>query len=100
MTLSIDSLGGSYSSYANLITAARANPRSTEVQKEFLTIFYKELLKQTFKAPDLSIHDDKEEENNLLSSFSSDAMIDQLAQEMASRAALGTGSLPVAAGGR
>ena len=102
MTIAIDSLSGSYSSYANLMKAAGSNSRSPEVQKEFLTIFYKELLKQTFKAPDLSFDTDqeKEEKNPFLSSVGSDAMIDQLAQEMASRAALGTGVLPGAEGGR
>lgn len=97
MTLSIDPLSGRNGSYANLVMAAGASSRSTAVQKEFLTIFYKELLKQAFKAPDLSIGD--KDENNFVSSFGSDAMIEQLAQEMARRA-VAAEPVPGTEGGR
>jgi hypothetical protein len=54
---------------------------STEAKEEFLTIFYKELLRQVFKAPDLSIGG--EEENRVMNFFGSDLMVEQLARQLA-----------------
>jgi len=70
----------------NQILPAASNDASAKIKDEFLTIFYKELLKQAFKAPDLSLGD-REEENNFFSSFNSDLMVEQLAQELAKSAA-------------
>lgn len=61
---------------------------SAKVQEEFLTIFYKELLKQAFKAPDLGPADEEKKENDFMSSFRSDLMVEQLAQEMVKRGSL------------
>ena len=53
------------------------------MQDEFLTIFYKELLKQTFKAPDLNpLGEDQESDGNFVSAFRSDLLVEQLAQEL------------------
>lgn len=51
-------------------------------KEEFLTIFYKELLRQVFKAPDLSLGDDQNKVD-LVGSFGSDLMVEQLARELA-----------------
>lgn len=59
-----------------------------KIKDEFLAIFYKELLKQVFKAPDLS-PGEEDKENNFVSSFSSDLMVEQLAEQMAKKAAIG-----------
>jgi Rod binding domain-containing protein len=51
-----------------------------KVQQEFMAIFYKELLKQSFKTPTFGL-----EENNssFMSTFGSDMLIDKLALELA-----------------
>lgn len=54
-----------------------SNIASTEAQDEFLTIFYKELLKQAFKVPDLSLG-----EENQFMIYNSDLMVEQLAREL------------------
>ena len=66
------------------LPAARTNSPS-EARTEFLTIFYKELLKQAFKAPDLSLKGE-EKEDNVISNFNSDIMVEQLARELAKNA--------------
>lgn len=59
-----------------------------KVKQEFLAIFYKELLKQVFKAPDLN-PGEEDKGNDLVSSFSSDLMVEQLAEQMAKKASIG-----------
>jgi len=54
-----------------------------QVKEEFLTLFYKEMLKQNFKAPNLSVG---EKDNNSFSSmFSSEIMVNKIAGELARR---------------
>lgn len=70
----------------SLIPASKAGSASleaprAEARQEFLTIFYKELLKQAFKAPDLSLGE-SEQENAFVSAFNSDLMVEQLAREL------------------
>lgn len=55
-----------------------------KVKEEFLAIFYKELLKKVFKAPNLSI--EKKEDNNIssmLSNFNADLMVEKMAMDLA-----------------
>lgn len=52
-----------------------------KVSEEFLTIFYKEILKQMVKTPDLSLG--SEDSNTTFSSFNSDLMVEQLAKQLA-----------------
>jgi len=61
--------------------SAHASLASSEAKEEFLTIFYKELLRQVFKAPDLSIG--AEEGNQAMNFFGSDLMVEQLARQLA-----------------
>lgn len=71
-----------------LRAAAPAADRA-KVEDEFLTIFYKELLKQSFQAPDLSpVGDDEEKNNDFGSSFRSDILIEQLARELVKQGTL------------
>lgn len=51
-----------------------------KVKEEFLAIFYKELLKQAFKPPKLSIEN---EDNSLTRTFGSDMLVERLALELA-----------------
>jgi hypothetical protein len=55
-----------------------------KVQEEFLAIFYKELLKNAFQAPNLSPGDETEKDgaNSTVSTFTSEMMVEQLAREM------------------
>jgi hypothetical protein len=71
-------------SYPPLLPAARA-AASARVSEEFLTIFYKELLKQVIKTPNLSFGEEKESNN--FTNFNSDLMVEQLAQQLAKNAA-------------
>lgn len=71
-----------------------------KVQTEFLTLFYKELLKQVFKAPDLSMGEKDEKNNNLMSAYNSDLMAEKMAEMLAQKAiASQQWSLPGAQGG-
>ena len=72
--------------YSNLIPAAAGADRSEAAKKEFLTMFYKELLKQAIKTPNLSMTDPDMEENNIISSYSSDLLVEKLAGELAEKA--------------
>jgi len=75
---------GMKSLYSQIASTQRAG--SAEARTEFLTIFYKELLKQVIKAPDFSL-DDEDKKDNLISSYNSDVMVEQLARELAKNAA-------------
>jgi ribosomal protein L9 len=52
-----------------------------QVQQEFLVLFYKELLKNSMKTPNLSITDEKD--SKPFGSLTSDVMLDKLAEEIA-----------------
>lgn len=62
-------------------------------EKEFLTVFYKEMLKQAFKSPSLSLAGE-ENENNFFSTFSSEMMVEQLAEELVKNEAFRPGWVP------
>jgi hypothetical protein len=81
MIESLSPLAGLSRSYTQ---AAPALPPGTaaRVKDEFLTIFYKELLKQSFKAPALGVPGEEEEQNDFMSTFRSDILIEQMAQEL------------------
>jgi hypothetical protein len=64
------------------ITPAARSAAAAKVKEEFLVIFYKELLKQVFKSPELSMGEEKDNSNNFVSSFNSDLMVEQMAQLM------------------
>lgn len=91
----VSALAGTRSYYAQMLPAALAAQRaattgagtSAEVaaKKEFMTIFYKELLKQAFQAPNLSINGE-EDETSPFTSIKNDAFVDQLAQQLAQKA--------------
>ncbi|MBN3033608.1 MAG: hypothetical protein JW873_05880 [Candidatus Saganbacteria bacterium] len=68
---------------APLIEAAQAQGRGEEVSREFLTIFYKEMLKQSLQAPALSFDPDKNEEGSFFTAFNSDIMVEQFARQLA-----------------
>ncbi|HVN66862.1 MAG TPA: hypothetical protein VMT55_00695 [Candidatus Sulfotelmatobacter sp.] len=57
---------------------------AAQAQDEFLVIFYKELLKNAFQAPNLSPVDEPEKDGatNTAATFSSEIMVEQLAREM------------------
>lgn len=61
-----------------------------KVKEEFLAIFYKELLKQSFKPPKLSIGN---EDNSLTRTFGSDMLVERLALELARSGAFSTENL-------
>ena len=67
-----------------------------KVKEEFLAIFYKELLKQAFKAPSLSFEN---ENNSLVGSFGSDLFVEKLALELAQSGAFSADNLfPIGTG--
>lgn len=82
--------------YSQIMPAARS-AASAKVKDEFLAIFYKELLKQVFKTPNLSLGEENEQ-NNSLTSFNSDLMVEQLAQQLARDAFAGMQWLPTEEG--
>jgi hypothetical protein len=69
--------------FSRLIAAARAQGNNSQVGQEFLTLFYKEMLKQTLQSPALTFDPGKNEEETFFSAFNSDIMVDQFARELA-----------------
>ncbi len=66
---------------ADMLQASRFSGHPAQkVKDEFLAIFYKELLKQSFKAPKFGF---SEEDNSISAMFVSDLMIEQLALQLA-----------------
>lgn len=51
-----------------------------KVKEEFLAIFYKEILKQSFKPPKLGV---ESENDSLTGTFGSDMLVERLALELA-----------------
>ncbi|MFC1511528.1 hypothetical protein ACFL5U_04020 [Candidatus Margulisiibacteriota bacterium] len=67
-----------------------------KVQDEFLAIFYKELLKQAFKPPNLWL---EEKDNSQMRNFASDMMVEKLSLELAqSQAFSGSNVFPAGLG--
>jgi Rod binding domain-containing protein len=79
---SIRSLTGTGANFDALAAAARGNA-SDRAKEEFLTIFYKELLKQSFKAPSLNLSGGGEDQDSFFSDLNSDLMVEQLARHLA-----------------
>ena len=84
-------------SYNQLMPAVRAAEQArqsgsldaaNQAKTQFMVIFYKEMLKQVFKTPDLSIGGESEENKSVLTTFNSDVMAEQMAQQLASNAQL------------
>ncbi|MFA4843787.1 MAG: hypothetical protein WC632_02405 [Candidatus Margulisiibacteriota bacterium] len=84
MVEQINPLVHSASSYAQLLPAART-AAGARAQNEFMAIFYKEMLKQVFKTPNLSPLSE-EDQTNFASNLNQDMLIDQLAEQMAKTA--------------
>ena len=76
-------------SQTQLLAAAQVAQatHSEKAQQEFMTLFYKEMLKQAFKPEDLN-GDEEPQENSFISDFKSDIMVEQLANEMVKNGAL------------
>ena len=75
------------SDFGQLIAAARAQGNNSQIGQEFLTLFYKEMLKQTIQAPALTFDPDKNEEETFFSAFNSDIMVEQFARQLAANQA-------------
>ncbi len=59
---------------------------ATSAQEQFLVLFYKELLSNTMKMPNLNGENDQENATSSFSStFTSDLMAEKLAQELAKK---------------
>jgi Rod binding domain-containing protein len=55
-----------------------------KVKEQFLAVFYKELLKKVYKAPNLSLGGEEENNSNsTLSTFTSDLLVEKMAMELA-----------------
>ncbi|OGC10373.1 hypothetical protein A3D23_07565 [candidate division WOR-1 bacterium RIFCSPHIGHO2_02_FULL_53_26] len=66
------------------LPSAAGTARSAKVTEEFLTIFYKEMLKTAIKSPDLTFGDEEEKEkNSVFYSLNQDVMIEQFAHQLA-----------------
>ncbi len=83
----VNPVGDNSFAYSAMLPAAARADRSEAAKKEFLTMFYKELLKQTIKTPNLSLTDPDQEDNSLISSYGSDLLVEKLAGELAEKAA-------------
>ena len=95
----ISALAGT-NNLAKHLPAAQA-ARSSKVSEEFLTIFYKEMLKEAIKSPDLSFNGDKDQNNNsFFASFNHDVMIEQFAKQLAKDQLSAPGWLPVREGNK
>ncbi|MFA6169543.1 MAG: hypothetical protein WCW67_02300 [Candidatus Margulisiibacteriota bacterium] len=70
----------------DLFQVPAAVSRDEQVKEEFMTMFYKEMLKQTFKAPKLGPVDDENAGQSAYSTLTADLMVEQLARQMAQSA--------------
>lgn len=62
---------------------ATSDSERQKIKEEFLAIFYKEILKQTFQEPNLSPAEEKDNANSFGSAFSNDMLLNQMALELA-----------------
>jgi hypothetical protein len=78
---------------SQVVSAAGANSQAGE---EFLTIFYKEMLKSAIKAPSFSYDpDNKSEAETFFSAYNTDLMVEQFAKQLAKNQIARPGWLPV-----
>jgi Rod binding domain-containing protein len=75
---------------AALAARNASGANAAKVKEEFAALFYKEMLKQAFKAPDLSMGDEESGQSGF-SAINTDLMIERLASELAKK---GSFSLP------
>ena len=80
--------------YNRLSQAAGASGVNSRAGEEFLTIFYKEMLKQAIKAPSFSYDPENKDENNFFSVYNTDIMIEQFAKQLAKNQVARPGWLP------
>ena len=88
MVEQINPLVTSTASYAQLLPAART-AAGAKTQSEFVAVFYKEMLKQVFKTPNLSPLSAEDQTTNFASDLNQDQLIDQLADHLAKNALAG-----------
>ncbi len=66
----------------------------TKTGQEFLTIFYKEMLKQAIKPPSLAYEPEDQEKNNLFSDLNTDIMVEEFAKQLVKNQLARPGWLP------
>jgi Rod binding domain-containing protein len=71
---------------SQLIAATAGRPNSTKVQTEFMTIFYKELLKQVFTTPKFGVDEEEGGFGSSLTAMNSDLMAEKMAEYMVKNA--------------
>jgi Rod binding domain-containing protein len=80
--------------FSQLSQVAGANSLNSKAGEEFLTIFYKEMLKQAIKAPSLSYDPDNKDENSFFSAYNTDIMVEQFAKQLVKNQIARPGWLP------
>jgi hypothetical protein len=80
-------------------SGAVAPTAATKAQAEFMTIFYKEILKQVFTTPKVGLEEEESGFNTTISAMNSDLMAEKLAEHMVQNAlASNQWALPTAEG--
>ena len=78
-----------------LSQAASAAGANSPAGEEFLTLFYKEMLKEAIKAPSFSYDpDDQSETETFFSAYNTDLMVEQFAKQLAKNQVARPGWLP------
>ncbi len=75
-------------------SAAGTSALNTKTGEEFLTIFYKEMLKQAIKPPSMTYDPDNQDGNSLFSDLNTDIMVEQFAKELVKQQLARPGWLP------
>ena len=83
-----------YNRLSQMDQAAGAGALNTKTGEEFLTIFYKEMLKQAIKPPALAYDPDNQDEQSLFSALNTDIMVEQFAKELVKKQLARPGWLP------
>lgn len=79
-----------------LSQAAAASGVNSRAGEEFLTIFYKEMLKEAIKAPSFSYDPENgSETETFFSTYNTDLMVEQFAKQLAKNQIARPGWLPV-----
>jgi Rod binding domain-containing protein len=90
----IDSLSTIQRLAQNYQQAGLSNtPAAQQVKTEFMAIFYKELLKQSFQSPSLSLGGDDDNNPSPVKLFASDILVEKLAMELARNGAISADQL-------
>jgi Rod binding domain-containing protein len=81
--------------YNRLSQAAAASGVNSRAGEEFLTVFYKEMLKEAIKAPSFSYDpDNKSETETFFSTYNTDLLVEQFAKQLAKNQIARPGWLP------